>query len=255
MAAPVISGRSLARAAAIAATTSATISAGAGEVFSNMSAMAGIFTGGHLIAGQIRNGAARAREAQARAVDEGVLLAAEQERARQLRILHDSALQTLEAVARGRYRDEETMRARALDEADRLQREVQGNATPPRSLADEISRIAQECAAHGLTVDVRVRAHREPSPRVALALRDACNEALTNVVKHAGVHHAIVTVGAADDGIEVAVNDDGFGFEPASGSGFGITESIERRLIDVGGRSAVRSRPGTGTHVMLWGPA
>jgi signal transduction histidine kinase len=250
-----LSSRSIARATAIAVTTSAAISASAEEMFSNVSAMAGIFTGGHLIAGQIRNGARRARDAQSRAVDEGVLLAAERERARQLRLLHDSALQTLESVSSGRYRDDETMRARALDEADRLQREVEGTAGSPGSLADEIRNTAQRWAGHGLAVEVHVHAHREPAARVALALRDACNEALTNVMKHAGVHHAIVTVAAADDGVEVEVQDDGAGFKPASGAGFGTTESIRRRLSDVDGRAEVHSRPGMGTRVMLWGPA
>jgi signal transduction histidine kinase len=258
MAEPALLSRSLARATAIAVTTSAAISASLGEMLSNMSAMAGIFTGGHLIAGQVRNGARRARDAQVRAVDEGVLLAAERERARQLRMLHDSALQTLEAVASGRYHDEAMMRARALDEADRLQREVEGvegATTQSRSLADEITTIARKCTVHGLSVDVRVREHGEPSAPVVLALRDACNEALTNVVKHAGVRQAVVTVRAADAGVEVAVSDDGSGFEPAGGAGFGTTESIRRRLTDVGGRADVQSRPGAGTRVVLWGPA
>jgi signal transduction histidine kinase len=254
MTGPALSSQSIARAAAIAATTSATISTGISEVVSNMIAMAGIFTGGHLIAGQIRNGARRARNAQSRAVDEGVLLAAEQERARQLRMLHDSALQTLEAVAAGRYRDAEMMRVRALDEAERLQREVEGAPARPRSLADEITKIAGRCAVHGLTVDVRLSAHREPAEPVALALRDACNEALTNVVKHAGVHDAVVTIVSVGNGIEVVVRDDGSGFEPAGDIGFGTRESIRRRLSDVGGQADVRSRPGAGTRVTLWGP-
>jgi signal transduction histidine kinase len=170
-------------------------------------------------------------------------------------MLHDSALQTLEAVGSGRYRDDASMRSRALDEARRLERELEGIPVRARSLAEEIGEIARACAAHGLEVEVRAGDYGEPPLRVAVALRDGCNEALTNVAKHAGVGRASVTIAATKGGVEVAVVDDGAGFEPSAGAGFGTTESIRRRLTDAGGGAEVISRPGAGTRVVLWGPA
>ena len=114
MTAPTLSAGSVVSAAAIGVATSAALSSRRGEFVSNMGAMAGLFVGGHVLGEQIRRGARRLEDAQRKAVDEGVLLAAQHERTRALRLLHDSALQTLEAVVSRRYADHETMQTRAL---------------------------------------------------------------------------------------------------------------------------------------------
>ena len=67
--------------------------------------MAAFFVGARLFARQIRGGASRLEEAKTEAVQAGIVLAAERERIAQLRVLHDGALQTLEAVGSGRYGD------------------------------------------------------------------------------------------------------------------------------------------------------
>jgi signal transduction histidine kinase len=234
--------------------TSATLSGGGGEFVSNMGAMVGLFAGGHVLGRQIRRGARRLDEARAEAVDEGTLLAAEHERSRQLRLLHDSALQTLEAVASRRYADHAAMQSRAREEADRLQLELNGTRSGSASIGSEIERIARIHGARGFRVDLRVADISDPSAPVAAALRDACNEALTNAAKHAGVTHATVVVEAVGRGIRITVQDTGAGFDPAADVGFGTTESIKRRLAEVGGRAEFRSEPARGTSVFLWGP-
>jgi signal transduction histidine kinase len=254
MTAPRISARSVGAATAIGVATSLALSAGPGEFVSNMSAMVGFFAGGHMLGVQVRRGSRRLVEAQVKAVDEGVLLAAEHERSRQLRLLHDSALQTLEAVARRRYADHETMRSRALDEADRLQLELDGGPVRAASIGSEIERVVRAHAALGFTVDLRIEPVRDPSAPVVAALRDACNEALTNAAKHAGVDRATVRLEPVPEGLRITVQDAGVGFDPTSGAGFGTTESITRRLAEVGGRAEIRSELARGTTVLLWGP-
>jgi signal transduction histidine kinase len=250
-----LSARASGSAAAIGIATSAALSAGPGDFVTNLGAMAALFGGGRVLAEQIRRGSRRLKEAQARAVDEGVLLAAEHERARQLRLLHDSALQTLEAVAAGRYASHAAMQSRALDEAHRLQLELDGRSARAISIGREVERVVRQHVERGLRVDVEIGDVPRLSVSVVVALRDACNEALTNIVKHAGVDCASVRVEFSQHGVQITVQDTGRGFDPRLLTGFGTTESITRRLADVGGRAEMHNEPTGGTRVVLWGPA
>ncbi len=245
----------LASAAAVGTTTSVALSAGPGEFVTNLGAMAGLVAGGHVLAEQIRRGAHRLELARARAVEEGIVLAAERERVRQLRLLHDSALQTLEAVAAGRALDHERMRSRALDEAERLQSELDGGPARSRSISAEIERVASAHEARGFHVDLVAGAVPDLPAAVASALRDACNEALTNAAKHSGVSEASLHIGPVRNGVEITVRDAGIGFDPRTETGFGTTESIIRRLSEVGGVAEIHSEREGGTTVVLWGPA
>jgi signal transduction histidine kinase len=91
---------------------------------------------------------------------------------------------------------------------------------------------------------------------VAIALCRGLREALTNVVRHAGVDTAAVTV--VDDGTLIAVNvrDEGKGFDTASinGHGYGLTASITDRMTRLGGRAHITSAPGEGTDIRLEWP-
>ena len=72
-------------------------------------------------------------------------------------------------------------------------------------------------------------------------------EALTNVVRYAGVDEAAVAVGRTDGRLRVEVVDSGTGgANPAGGSGLrGLADRVEA----LGGRLEVRSAAGTGTVV------
>jgi signal transduction histidine kinase len=85
-------------------------------------------------------------------------------------------------------------------------------------------------------------------------------EALNNVVKHAGAEQLLVSLrDGHDDGgdlLELAITDDGRGFDVAAGSfgrlGLGI---MAERAESIGARLELRSRPGEGTHVrVVWHP-
>lgn len=199
------------------------------------------------------------------ALGEGMEVGADREQVRTARSLHDTVLQTLEAIALRTAED-------AVDPARRL-REVHEAA---RSQADELRaslhrrRLGQRAVRSfpvriGDAVDHALRAGVETDvvadvgvdlpAAAAEAAAGAVREALTNVAKHAGVRRASVRLHDRGTGVLVVVEDTGRGFDPALvARGFGISQSIVRRLADAGGRARVSSRPGRGTVVRLWVP-
>jgi signal transduction histidine kinase len=91
---------------------------------------------------------------------------------------------------------------------------------------------------------------------VIRAFCGATDEALTNVCKHARAGRAAVTVGHADGLLTVTIDDRGIGFDPSVvRGGFGMRESIERRMLDAGGAARIESTPGAGTRITLSRPA
>jgi signal transduction histidine kinase len=81
----------------------------------------------------------------------------------------------------------------------------------------------------------------------------AAREATANAARHAGVDHVDVFAEAEDDAVTVFVRDRGRGFDPAAvpADRRGLADSVVGRLQRVGGTATIRSRPGSGTEVML----
>ncbi len=199
-------------------------------------------------------------DARAEAVEQGERLATERERQRQHRVIHDSALQVFEAVAGGWELNDDVLIHRIEYETARL-RAVLGERPMPddeayATLDAALHGLAGELALLGLEVDIRSDAATLATRADTIeALRGATHEALINVHKHAGVVRATVHVTRTDDGIELAIVDEGRGFDVATAPrGFGLAGSIEAPLREVGGRATVRSAPGEGTQVRLWVP-
>ena len=78
----------------------------------------------------------------------------------------------------------------------------------------------------------------------------AVKEAITNAAKHSGATKLLLKIHRQDSGLNVIVEDDGKGFDPAKSSGKrnGIGNMIQR-MSEVGGRCAVVSEPGKGCRV------
>ncbi len=76
-------------------------------------------------------------------------------------------------------------------------------------------------------------------------------ESLTNMAKYAQARHAQVSVHGYENHVEVAVKDDGKGFDPALAkpSTHGLA-GMRHRVEAAGGRLTVTSRPGGGTRVL-----
>jgi signal transduction histidine kinase len=187
------------------------------------------------------------------------LAAADEERRRVVRDLHDGAQQRLvhtvillklaqQALERGDS-DAPALLAEALDQAlgaTAELRELARGVVPP-ILRDGGLRAGVEMLAERspVLVDIDVSVGRLPAAVEATAYFVVA-EALTNVAKHA--HAQTVRVKAAVDGggLTVAVEDDGIGGADAGGSGLiGLAD----RVIAIGGRLAVTSTPGRGTRI------
>ncbi len=76
-------------------------------------------------------------------------------------------------------------------------------------------------------------------------------EALTNIIRHAGAAEVKIEIRLKADTLELAIRDDGRGFDPATpGSGQGLS-SLKRRAAGMGARLSVQSAPGMGTAIQL----
>jgi signal transduction histidine kinase len=89
------------------------------------------------------------------------------------------------------------------------------------------------------------------APDTALCLYRIVQEALRNVVKHAGARHVGVELRGTGDAICLRIVDDGAGFDPDAvdgKGGLGLV-SMRERLRLVGGEIVIDSRPAGGTRI------
>ena len=91
-------------------------------------------------------------------------------------------------------------------------------------------------------------------PVVETALFRVAQQALANVVDHAGATHALVAIECSAKGVTLRVSDDGCGFDPdhvqvlADIAHFGLI-AMRERVEALGGRFLVITAPGDGTVV------
>lgn len=184
------------------------------------------------------------------------------------RSLHDTVLQTLEAIALTLPGDADNaarrlreVRAIAHAEAVALRRELarRSPAGTTPSVVEGLVALGAELARDGLRMRLDaaegVDGDDGLTPQRRAALLAAAREALRNVLKHSGVSEALVRVWDEPDGLTLVVRDFGVGFDPAAHRpGFGLSESIAARMAEVGGTAGVGSRVGSGTSVTLWVP-
>lgn len=196
----------------------------------------------------------------------------EEERRRLALELHDGIGQTLTALKNHLQRQG----ARSADP------EIQAAFEEALSLASaalqdtrELSRLLRPPVLDDLGLEAALnwlaRIHRErsglnvevnwqlddgvPDSQLETLIFRAVQEALTNVVKHAGSETALVSVMQAGNQLTIAVSDAGKGFdtleafESRDGSdGFGL-RGIRDRVELFGGRLLVESAPGEGTRI------
>jgi signal transduction histidine kinase len=199
-----------------------------------------------------------------RASQARILGAADDERRRIERDLHDGGQQRLVALRIRLELAEEVMgqdpvQARSL--LHRLGREVDTAIDELRSLAAGV--YPSLLAARGLSDAIRSAALQSPIPaRVAVDGNDrypeeietaayfCCIEALQNVAKHA-LDASSVSVSLRRNGdLRFEVRDDGAGFEVEDADrGQGLM-NMRDRMAAVGGKLEIRSSPGAGTEVV-----
>jgi signal transduction histidine kinase len=143
-----------------------------------------------------------------------------------------------------------------LAESRRLIAALAPPALSDGSLPDAVRRQAARFTAEaGIPATCRVTGAPRPLPTAAeVVLLRAAQEALTNVRRHADAREAAVVLSYADGTVRLVVRDDGHGFDPATGTGFGLS-GMRTRAEQVHGTLAVRSDPGTGTTIEVEVPA
>jgi signal transduction histidine kinase len=135
----------------------------------------------------------------------------------------------------------------------RQENEPQGSLAPVPGLGD-LDGLLAEAGKAGLAVRLQVHGTRPPLPAgVDLSAYRIVQEALTNVVKHAGPATAQVVVGYRDQEIRVEVTDDGRGAvtsvsDGRAGTGHGLI-GMRERVQAFGGDLEVGPRPGGGFRV------
>lgn len=224
---------------------------------------------------QRRRAEASLREAERSAREFGgrLLEAQERERARLARELHDDITQRLARLAidtgrlaqgsPGDARDESLRSVR--DGLVRLSGDVHAMSyrLHPSLLEDLglVEALRVECERftqhHGVPCAVQLPSPPPATSReTALGLYRVTQEALRNVARHAGATAAEVTLRPLDEGLQLAVQDNGRGFDRASEqtrTSLGLT-SMRERIHLLGGDLDIESAPGHGTTIVAWVP-
>jgi signal transduction histidine kinase len=79
----------------------------------------------------------------------------------------------------------------------------------------------------------------------------AVQEAVHNVIKHAGAAEVTIDIKFTNDLLVITVRDDGSGFKPAGDSGGNGLINMKKRLSDIGGNCIVESELGKGTTIQM----
>jgi PAS domain S-box-containing protein len=179
-----------------------------------------------------------------------------------IRIKLGQALQRLNDKApevRSALTEMDALLQQSLQYARTLMAQLSPSVLQDLGLIPAIHWLAEQMVQQGLTVEVRVLTDAQPgfSEHQSDLLFQALRELLTNIVKHAGVSSAVVTVSKQDhDTWLITVEDTGAGFDLKavqylpSGEHFGLF-SIQERMEAMSGWCRIHSVPGEGTTVEL----
>jgi len=220
----------------------------------------------------------RQAQAETELAEQEARAAAESERARLARDMHDSLAKTVSGIGFA-----------ALALARRIDRDPEGAADEARRLADDARQATREAreiivglrtesgeslplavglrreverwaAAADVTVELAVEDVGELHPVAARELEWILREALANVQRHARASKVTVRLRRLGQRVVLTVADDGAGFEVpeelddlAGGRHFGVTGIRERALLARGGL-IVESAPGEGCVLSVWIP-
>jgi signal transduction histidine kinase len=120
--------------------------------------------------------------------------------------------------------------------------------THPTTLA-ELPLLVEPVGRTGVEVALRSRGEPVPLSReVEVTAYRIVQEALTNVVAHAGPCRAVVTLSYSPESLGVEITDDGVPLKASAGGGYGLT-GIRERVASVGGTVTAGARPEGGFSV------
>lgn len=217
-------------------------------------------------------------EAERNSLLRQLALAEEGERLRISRELHDQLGQLVTALLLGLRRlrggavtedqaaqitDLEKLATQISLDAHQMALDLRPSGLEALGLATAIETLLHEWSErNGIETDLQflgVEGQRYP-PELETTLFRVTQEALTNVVKHAGASHVGVVVERRGGSLSIIVEDDGKGFDP--GAVLASPEKADRlgvlgmreRMARLGGTLEVESSPGTGTCLFIRAP-
>jgi anti-sigma regulatory factor (Ser/Thr protein kinase) len=144
-----------------------------------------------------------------------------------------------------------------LDEGVELKRRVIEELRP--TLLDNLGlaaavdwQVRQTCERAGLKCSLNLAdIEQDMPPEITIALYRIIQEALTNVVKHAGARKVSILLVRRDGSVTTVIEDDGAGFDVVATreDGLGLLGMRERVAI-LDGRLTIESSPGQGTTIV-----
>lgn len=193
----------------------------------------------------------------------------EEERRRLARDLHDGIGQNLTALkhqlalvfealppeqgdSRDRLQRCVTMCAQTLEEARQLSRLLRPQVLDDLGLEATLQSLVRTLGdSAGLAIELELEALPELDDDIQTLIFRIAQEALTNVVRHAGASQALLRLVQRAGWLHLTVWDDGSGCDPdtaqtAGGSGLG---GMRERLQLFGGRFEMHSQPGQGCRI------
>jgi signal transduction histidine kinase/ABC-type uncharacterized transport system substrate-binding protein len=215
----------------------------------------------------------RRGEDETRDLNGRLITAQEDERARLARALHDDVTQRLALLAIDAGRREKGLGDTVAGQAMRsirhdlvqLSEDVHAlsYALHPAILEDLglIEALKAECARFGAIegIPTSFRATGdidEPTQALSLCLYRIAQEALRNVARHSGASSVEVELRAVGSKLELAVEDNGVGFDPSrkqARPSLGLA-GMRQRLFLVDGELLIDSAPGNGTVIVARAP-
>jgi signal transduction histidine kinase len=195
-----------------------------------------------------------------------VIDAQESERRRLALELHDETGQALTSILlglktiRSAGTDEDAERAeavvralvvQALQDVRALAVELRPAALDDFGLGPAIERLAETFSERsGIETMVEASLDGRLPPEIETTLYRVVQEALTNVVKHAGAEHASIVISSRNRSVAATIDDDGRGFDVGDvrAGALGLL-GMRERLALVGGTLAVESSPESGTTI------
>ena len=205
-----------------------------------------------------------------------VISAQEEERQRLARELHDETAQTLGAlsIALDRARDKlgaaapaaeaqileaRAINSRLLEEIHRLILNLRPQLLDDLGLAAAVRWYAEtHLQGNGVKIDLDISEPRQRlSPHVEVAMFRVAQEAMNNILRHAGAANASIRLGFEDSQATLVASDDGRGFDVDGvlGSGTPVLSvgliGMRERVALLNGDMLVRSSPGHGAEISI----
>lgn len=176
-----------------------------------------------------------------------------EERADLANRLHDSVLQTLQAIKLSARQPDQVVYLARHQERE-LRRLIEQYLSPHDKSFKVALLVARDEVEdlHQIAVDAVVKDDLPLDERLSFVV-DSAREAMLNAARHSGAPAVDVFSEVADDEVVVTIRDRGKGFdlEAARGAGHGMANSLIGRMEQVGGYVDIVTAPGEGTDVTI----